>query len=190
MTFIINPFINAGVASLPPPTWTGKNGVTESPTGLLTKTAAGDGWGSCGAVSNETQAGNCRFTFYWENRSSPQFFLGIGPDSSCSTYSGIDWAWNLRNTVIDAQIWENGSNSASGITSGTNGDMLEIERVGTTVKFYHKNYTTPSRPSPGDSGRSLIYTSPNSSTGALYINVAGFLFGCTIDAANMQWGAI
>jgi hypothetical protein len=182
---------------LPPITWASITGATQDPIGLLTKTALG-GWGNCGAISSEELSGDARLTFYWEHTGSvPQWFIGFGPDSSCTSFSTINYAYNLRSLNNDAQVWENGGQPAAnpdGTTPNFDGityAMLEIERVAGIVRYYYKLYDPMDpRPSPGDPGRTLIQTSVTSLAGTVRVNVAGFGNGSVIDAANIIWAAI
>lgn len=176
------------------PTWTGISGATESPTGVLTKTAS-QAWGNCGAVSNEFESGDCRLTYYLEDpEGHDHWFFGLSPDTSCNTFSTVNYAFLPRKANFDAQVWESGSQPGVGpSTSHASGEhaMLEIERVGTEVKYYFLNYDdTDPRPSPGDAGRTLLYTSLVSSSGDLYINVAGFFNGAITDADDFLLAGI
>lgn len=179
------------------PTWTAIVGATESPTGFLTKTAAG-GWGNSGAVSNETFAGNCRLAYIF--RSPADEFagrmVGIGADATCDTFATIDNGNNLEFSAgLDPEIsvYENGSNKSGdnvvGDEPGIDGVVVEIERVGTEIKHYFTSFTGDP-PEPGLGGRTLIYTSLISSSGSLRINVAIFTASQIIDAADMDWRAI
>ena len=179
------------------PTWTGITGATESPTGVLTKTDA-NGWGNCGAVSNETFAGDCRLAYIYRTRPEDNNLrmIGVGADASCNTFSTIDNGHNLEISAgqdFEVSVYENGSNQSAdnvvGEESTDDGVVLEIERVGTTVSHYFTAFIgTP--PAPGLGGRTLLFTSGASSTGTLRINVAIFGNGRVIDAADMDWRAI
>lgn len=196
MSCLINPFVFAagGGGGGINPTWTGISGATESPTGLLTKTAS-QAWGNCGAVSVETEAGDWRLTYYLEDpEGHDHWFFGFGADTSCNTFATVDFAFLPRQANLDAQVWESGSQpGGSPATSHASGDhaMLEIERVGTEVKYYFLNYLgTDPRPSPGDAGRTLLYTSLVSSSGTLTVSVAGFFNGAITDADDFILTAI
>lgn len=179
------------------PTWTGISGATESPAGLLTKTA-GDGWGNCGAVSVESFAADCRLAYVWRNDTPFENLkmIGVGLDTSCSTFSTIDFGENLElsaGTDPEVSVYENGSNvdadNVVGEESTDDGVLLEIERIGTEIKHYFTPFVG-NPPEPGDGGRTLLFTSPTSSTGSLLINVAIFGSGKIFDAADMDWRAI
>lgn len=179
------------------PTWTGTSGATESPTGRLTKTA-GDGWGNCGAVSVESFPADCRLAYVWRNDAPFENLkmIGVGLDTSCNTFSTIDYGENLElsaGTDPEVSVYENGGNvdadNVVGEESTDDGVLLEIERVGTTIS----HYVTPfvgAPPEPGDGGRTLLFTSGTSSSGDLLINIAIFGTGKIIDAADMDWRAI
>ena len=180
-----------GAAPPPPPvTWQNIVGATESPPGVLTKTAA-DGWGNCGAVSVVTMAADCRFTYYWDGVEHP--FCGIGVDSTCNTFATVDYAFNPIPNTDSVQVWENGGQP--GVTPPSHGpgqfQMVQIERIGSVVKYYSLPYSSSGpRPATNDPSRILVYTSLVSSTGTLYVNVAMFNNGSTADAANFVWEAI
>jgi len=61
-----------------------------------------------GAVSVETQSGNCRLSYVWTNRgtdlNSQQRIFGFGADASCNTYSIIDFFNAVRN-MRKNQVW-------------------------------------------------------------------------------------
>lgn len=178
------------------PTWTGITGATESPTGFLTKTA-GSGWGNCGAVSNETFAANCRLSYIYRTPAVDNNgrMLGIGADASCNTFSTIDNGNNLENSAgqdLEVSVYENGSNVSGDNVVADNledGAVVEIERIGTEIKHYFTPFTGDP-PEPGQVGRTLIYPSLVSSSGALRVNIAIFTETHTIDAADMDWRAI
>lgn len=179
------------------PTWTGITGATESPTGRLTKTAP-NGWGDCGAVSNETFAGDCRLSYIFRTRPEDNHLrmIGIGADASCNTFSTIDNGNNLEISAgqdFEISVYENGSNQSAdnvvGEESTDDGVVVEIERIGTTVSHYTTAFIgTP--PAPGLGGRTLLFTSGASSTGTLRINVAIFGNARIVDAADMDWRSI
>jgi hypothetical protein len=182
------------VAAAPSPTWTAKVGVSESPTGKLTKTAS-SGWGNAGAVSVESFTGNCRLSYYWRTPFQNNKMIGIGSDVSCVSYSTIDFGENLElsggnhNAASYANGSSVGSQNVANDASGHIGTLIEIERVGTTVSAYYTPYTvTP--PVPGAVGRTLFKTFAASSSGAIYVNVAIDVNGTVFDAADMTWGAI
>lgn len=179
------------------PTWTGITGATESPTGLLTKTET-TGWGNCGAVSNETFAGDCRLSYIFREpaNSNNLRMIGIGTDASCNTFSTIDNGHNLEVTAgLDPEIsiYENGSvvdgDNPVGDEPADDGVVMEIERVGTTIRHYFTPFQG-NPPEPGLGGRTLLFTSGVSSSGSIRVNVAIFGNGRIIDAADMDWRAI
>jgi hypothetical protein len=187
MSCIINPYIFAtGTLAGTPPTWTGVTGATNS-SGLLTKTA-GSGWGNCGAVSNETQAGDFRFAMWRADFTGNDPFVGVGPDSSCNTYSTVDFAFHLNQH--ENALWESGSYSGLSQFFTVGGSiMLVIERIGSTLKYYYLFYSG-ARPLPDDAGRTLWRTDAGVSTATFYINVALENTGNTFDASWIEWGSL
>lgn len=179
------------------PTWTGISGATESPTGRLTKTAT-TGWGNCGAVSNETFAGDCRLAYIFRAPANDNTLrmIGIGADASCNTFSTIDNGHNLEVTAgLDPEIsvYQNGSvvdgDNQVGDEPADDGVVMEIERVGTTISHYFTSFIG-SPPEPGLPGRTLMPDATGSSSGTIRVNVAIFGNGRIIDAADMDWRAI
>lgn len=169
-------------------TWTGITGATESPTGYLTKTAAGATWGNCGAVSVQTMAGDCRLTIYNENYVK-RFFVGIGVDSSCVTFSTVDFAYFANFGLQTA--YESGSSTGNTATPGADNIMLEIERIGTNYRFYYETYVGSARPSPGSAGRTLLHGPTVGSGATIYVNAALFDNpNGEINAVNMLWTAL
>ncbi len=164
------------------PTWTGITNATNVG-GVLTKTSANN-W-DMGAVSVETQAGDCRFVYYVEDVTK-QYMFGIGADSTCTTFSTIDRAFFINFTGYG--IYENGVDRASG-GSGISKLMVVIERIGTNVNYYSLAYTTP-RPQPNDPGRTLLRGPIVSSGSTFYINVAIFSLNGVVDAALTCWNSL
>jgi len=169
-----------------PPTWTGVSGASDS-SGLLTKTAS-NGWGNCGAVSVETQSGDFRLSLWRADFTGNKPFVGVGPDSSCSTYSTVDFAFHLNEH--ENALWESGSYSGLSQFFTVGGSiMLVIERIGSTLNYYYLFYTG-TRPAPNDSGRTLWRTDTGISTATFYVNVALSDTGNTFDAAWLEWGPL
>lgn len=178
----------AGTVGAPvgaPPTWTGVTGATDV-IGLLTKTA-GSGWGNCGAVSVETQAGDFRFALWRPDWSGNDPFVGVGPDASCNTYTTVDFAFHLNNS--ENALWESGSYIGSQFFTLGGSIMLVIERIGSTLRYYYLFYFG-SRPSPDDAGRTLWRTDAGVSTATFYVNVALENTGNTFDAGLAEWGSL
>ncbi len=170
--------------------WTGITGAAESPTGKLTKNSGGTAWGDCGAVSVATQSADFRLTIYYEGYSGHSFIIGVGPDSSCNTYSTIDYAMFLNGNG-NHDIYESGGNQGTITPNGINPQMYVIERVGSTLKYFYKNYTVGSRPAGDDAGRTQVLpTRTGVSTSAFYVNLAIFFNGNYCDAADLIWEAI
>lgn len=165
-------------------TWTSIVGGTDT-AGVLTKTAGGDGWGTCGAVSNETESGDLLFSYLWKAPFTPNGMVGIGGDSSCSNYNTIDYGMNSQSSR-QIGLYENGTNVVGGTTVASisdDGVLLEIVRIGTTIAYYYTPYTG-SAPSPGAFGTRL-YTSTNSSSGTARMNAAIYYTTKTYDANDM-----
>jgi len=169
-------------------TWTGITGATESPTGVLTKTAA-DGWGNCGAVSVETEAGDARFTVYAEDYTK-NYFLGIGADSSCNNFNTVDFGVHYNLNSAEVRIYKNGVGGVNLLGLGAQSIMIVTERIGTNFDYYYLLYTG-TRPAPTDAGRTH-WDGPTVGTGsALYVNCAMyFVANSVVDAANLLWEAI
>lgn len=190
MSFLINPYTLGGGGGSPPigpVTWDGITGATESPAGVLTKTAS-TAWGNCGAVSVETMVGDCRLTIYDEDQSK-RFFIGIDPASSCNTFSGIDFAWFCDAGAFNC--YQSGS-SIDGVSPGASNIMMVIERIGTAYKTYYEFYTG-ARPLPNSGSRTHLSSCDMTGSGStLYVNLAIFTNGVVgqVDASDLIWEAI
>lgn len=181
------------------PIWNSLTGVSQvcSPrtNGLIIKTAS-SGWGNAGVVSLRSEAGNCRFSYYWRGPCENNKMIGIGTDTSCNTFSTIDFGLNLQNPgTADRTVakYENGSAGGNVTVVNLNisdGVLLEIERIGSAVSAYYTAFKGFPLPRPGLLARTSIVTYTGTSSAALYINLAMDVNGVAFDAADMIWEPI
>lgn len=162
--------------------------VLQSRPSLLKKTSANN-W-DAGSASIQKFSGDCRFTYCWRAPCENLKMIGISTDTTCSTFSTIDYGVNLQNPGTSDRvvgIYQNGVVLGGDHTVATmTTDMyvlLEVERVGTTVSLYQ----TDSR---NAATRTKVVDFTNSSTGDLYVNLAMFGQGVQFDNLDMMWHAI
>ncbi|HQL77284.1 MAG TPA: chitobiase/beta-hexosaminidase C-terminal domain-containing protein [Verrucomicrobiota bacterium] len=129
-------------------TWTNLTGVYQSGT-LLTKYSANNAWGNALAVSVDSSAGDCSADFVVSPGSSYNM-VGLTANSMISGYGDISFAWHNANNTL--YIYESG-NSRGCFGAAVPGDVLRVERLGSTVNYYQNG--------------NLRYTSGLSSSGTL-----------------------
>ncbi len=148
-------------------TWTNVSGVSITGTdNKLTKTAT-NGWGTGGAWSVESFAGDCWVEDTITSPSSTNNgIIGLGVADSSTSYTDVDYG---LMTSPDGLLYIFESGTQRGTTYGTwaVGGKRKIERIGTQVKYYYNG--------------SLIYTSGLPSTGTLHVDTALYFLGETIS---------
>lgn len=129
----------------------------------VTASGGDDNWNP-GASSTESISGDgyLEITVVY-NASPTNRMFGLGTLNTGGSYPRIDYAIFLFNGT-DIYVFENG-NSRGGIGSFTIGDVLRVQKTGSTVT-YKKNGT-------------VIYTSGVSSSTVLYANATVQLNGRT-----------
>ena len=153
-------------------TWTDLVGTEVQINNTLIKTA---GWGTSngGAASSETLAadtdGWAEFTAY---ATGAERYFGLSQSDTDAT-NAMDYAIKLSSTN-KIVVQENG-NWKGGFGSVANGDVLRIERTGSTI-IYKKNGTT-------------LYTSATPSTTSLIVDACFYHSGGEINNAVLSFGA-
>lgn len=178
--------VTPGTPPVTPPTWQNVTGATDS-SGLLTKTA-GDGWGNCGAASNQTVAANARLVIY-DVDLTKNYVVGVGTTTSCNTFSTPNACIHC-NGSSDLNIYESGTLRAT-VSGLTNKWMIVIERTSTNqFDYYYLNYTG-ANPSPTDPSRTHWRGPITLTSSALFVNVAMFFnANSVLNAANLGFDAI
>jgi RHS repeat-associated protein len=146
------------LAPVPPPlfdvVWTSLVGVTVQGT-TITKTAA-TGWGTAGAVSQNILAastdGYVEFTF---NGGTGERVVGLSDVNTNANFNTIDYGF-YYHTGTTASVFTNGTNRLN--FTFQPGDMLRVERVGTSILF-KRNGTT-------------VFTQTGALTSALMVDLA------------------
>ena len=147
--------------------WTDLLGVTANGN-TLTKIAS-TAWGNAGAASQQQiiQNGGVEFSFIYTAGYS---VLGLSNSNASANFDTIDYALRIESndyfTVIE-----------NGVQKGTFGpaqigDVLRVERIGTTVYYQHNSVT--------------VYTSAEPSTGALIADTAIAYNGEQVVAAMID----
>lgn len=137
--------------------WTEKVSVTESPDGSINGTSNDDYASHAYSVASIPEGRDGYFQFTVNNCYG---MIGLTSDPIGGGYKQIDYAFQLwaRNAV---NIMENSVTKLEGADgSWSKGDVLKIERVGTSIKYYRNG--------------NLLYTSATGASNALY---ADFAFG-------------
>lgn len=134
-------------------TWTNKVGVAESPTGTITRNTGTSGSGGAGATSVESLSGDGVLK-YVVGQTNKDRAIGLGFVDSSQSYTDIDFAFAFYASGV-AWVHQNGGNNAY-LGGYSSGDVFEIERAGTTIK-YKKN-------------GSVVYTTTGASTSPLYVD--------------------
>jgi len=115
-------------------TWTNLTNVTDSPSGTIRKTSGTNSTFNAGAFSVEGLSGDGSFT-YTKTADVGLFYFGVSVIDSDATGASIDYAW-ANVTAANWRIYEN--NTYIGDFGGTvsNGDVLKIQRSGTTITYW------------------------------------------------------
>lgn len=144
--------------------WTEKVAVTESPNGSITCTSDADYAGHAYSVASIPADRDGYFEFTVNNCYG---MVGITSDPQGGGYASIDYAFQLWASAT-LNIMENSVTKRSGTAgSWSTGDLLRIEKTGTTIKYYRNS--------------ALLYTSTLAVSSALY---ADFAFGGTNTGFN------
>ncbi len=137
----------------------------------ITKTVAGAAWSVSGLASVEqlpaAQDGWFEFTVT-ENNS--RRMLGISDQNTNANYTTQDYSWypyNNGTSSTDGSLYiYEGSSNRGIISTYKSGDILRIQRTGTTIRYYQNGQ--------------LKYTSTIPSTGVLMADIAFYDAGSTI----------
>jgi hypothetical protein len=137
----------------------------------LTKTAP-TGWGNAGAASQNVLSAS---TDGWVEMTAQETntfrMFGLSSSNVNADYTTIEFAIFIY-TSGNVQIYENGNNKGN-FGTYANGDIMRVERVGTTI-YYKKNGTT-------------FYTSLTSSNSQLIADVSLNQTGATIANAKASF---
>ena len=104
----------------------------------LIRTVSGSAWGTSGAASAQQLAASTNgWVEFYAAESNLARMVGLSDQNTNAHYNTIDFAWYLLNTGA-LGIYENGTNRGS-FGSYIPGDVLKIDRTGTSIKYYHNN---------------------------------------------------
>jgi hypothetical protein len=154
-------------------TWTNLTNVTDSPAGTLTKTGGSNNTFDAGAFSVEGLTGDGWFKYVLDTaQMTSLFYFGVSVTDSDATGASIDYVWAY--VTANWRIYEN--NSYKGDFGGTrsNGDILEIRRVGTTITYWMNG--------------SSVYTSGVSSTGTIKADISIYQSNDVMSAVAYKTG--
>jgi RHS repeat-associated protein len=135
----------------------------------LFRTAAGAAWGTAGAASiQQLPVGQSGWIEFVTSEATTARMIGLSDVNTNANYNTIDYA--LYPTAAGAiYIYENGTSRGQFGTYAP-GDVLKIDRAGSTIRYYKNNV--------------LLYTSTVASSSALMADAAFFTSGATI--ANIR----
>ena len=102
----------------------------------LLKTAP-NGWGNAGAASQNLMAASTDGYVEFPAYSTNQFMVGLSDVNVDANYTSIDYA--IYSNGLYYNVYNNGSNLAGG--TAVHGDMLRVERVGTSILFKKNGVT-------------------------------------------------
>ncbi|TXI70181.1 MAG: hypothetical protein E6Q41_01690 [Cyclobacteriaceae bacterium] len=145
--------------------WKDLVGVT-STNGVLTKVAVG-GWGNGGAASENVLPANTDGFIEFTAFTSHALMVGFSTTNADANYTTIQYA--MYNTGGAAQVYISGSYIPGTNTPIVNGDILRVERVGTTIQFKKNGIT--------------FYTHNSVSSASMLVDVA-------ISGANNSVGPV
>lgn len=137
-------------------TWKDLVGVKQEGNKLI-RTVAGQGWGTSGAASvQQIPAGQNGWMEFVASETNLYRMVGLSDANTDANYSSIDFAWFPRYDGT-LEIYE-GINRINSFGPYLPGDVLKIERTGTSIKYYQNNI--------------LKYTSLQSSSSLLMVDVS------------------
>ncbi len=114
--------------------WKDKIGATVAGN-KITRTVTGSSWSVSGAASEQQlPAGQDGWMEVVASETNLYRMVGLSDANTDANFTSIDYAWSMTNTG-QLMIYENGTSRG---TFGTyvSGDILRIERTGTSVKYY------------------------------------------------------
>jgi RHS repeat-associated protein len=124
-------------------------------------------WGTSGFSSiQQLNAGQDGWLEFVAVETNLYRMIGLSSSDPNTNYTSINYAMNLTNTGA-ITVYENGTSRGS-VGSYIAGDLLRIERRGTTIKYYKNNQPLP------------LYTSTVSSSTALMVDVANYSPNATL----------
>ncbi|KAH0533599.1 hypothetical protein FGG08_007645 [Glutinoglossum americanum] len=140
----------------------------------LSRTAAGSTWNTSGAVSSQQlavgQSGSMEFVV---SEITSTKAIGFSDVNSDANYTTIDYAFYL--TAASLKVYENGALKSTVAGSLVPGDVLRIERVGTTVKYFKNGV--------------LVYTSLTASNTVLMADAAINTANATLVGVRTSFGS-
>jgi RHS repeat-associated protein len=96
------------------------------------------GWGNSGAASQQVLAPSQNgWVEFVASESNTNRMLGLSDVNANANYTSLDYAWYLKNNGI-LEVYESGTLRGS-FGSYVAGHLLQIERTGTSIKYYHNN---------------------------------------------------
>ncbi len=134
----------------------------------LIKTNGANGWDGAAFSYNKVEKGGYMQTIV--NETNTARMLGLNETFEGVSYGFIDFAFYLTNSGA-IYIYENGSNKGLW-GSYTTGDTLRIAVVGNKIRYLQNGNT--------------IYTSLNTPTLPLFVNVSMLDFGSTVEAITVS----
>ncbi len=120
-----------------PTVWNSQVGLTEDD-GILTKSAP-DGWGNAGATSENVLAPNVDGSIFINATRSDRISSYIIGFSSTTTYNATDIAYGIElyyNAGVQRVIVHESNETGIDVTHWMLGDVFEIAREGSQVKYY------------------------------------------------------
>ncbi len=148
--------------------WTNAVGVSVSGNSLTKTTATG--WGNSGAASQQAIPGNGAVEFT-ASETNTRRVVGLSLNDTDQGPASIGHAIRLEDDGY-IYIYENGTwISSAGFWSYVNGDVLRIERTGSTIRYWQNGV--------------LRYTSGLPSSGPLVVDTALHTSGATISNVNL-----
>lgn len=137
--------------------------------GYLRKTAGTDGTDDAAAKSLQGLTGDvyARFT----TRLDGTVYFGLASNNTTAAASSINFALRV-DSAGQIRVYEGGVLKATHGTAAKSGDWLRVQRVGTTITYWHN--------------RTKIYTSLTSSSGTVYVDTSLVTRDATINDA--VWG--
>lgn len=134
--------------------------------GYLKKTGGTDGSDDAAARSITSFAAD--FYVRFRTRLDGTVYFGLAASNDTAAASSIDFAVRVESDGT-IKVYEGGTLKATATTTAVSGDHLRVQRVGTTITYWHN--------------RTKIYTSLSSSSGALVCDTSLVTSNATINDA-------
>ncbi|MFN7337085.1 MAG: DUF6443 domain-containing protein [Cyclobacteriaceae bacterium] len=139
-------------------TWKDRVAVRQEGNKII-RTAPGNSWGLSG-IASEAQLAPGQDGWFEFVIGYGHAMLGVSDQNINAQMNTTDYGfWPAANSSRELQVYQNGNNKISlPVTMYESGDVLRLERTGTTVRYYHNN--------------TLKYTGTLPSTGPLMADIA------------------